>query len=332
VNRLASAAMVATIVLLAGCAASGAESQEALAASFLPDVTASDDVRSSPSARPAATADASIPAGQRVGDPPEPPNFDVGDWVTTTVEFLKMREDAGTDGALLGMLHPGFEGTVIEGPVEADGYEWVHLAWPGLPPGGGCATGPDEDGFLSFCGANGWVATADALGNPWVERVDPDCPASAPTTVAEFIELAPGQRLACVGDETLSLVAYLAPNPQGRGCYPGYDSSPEWLGPCPVVFLQGIESSVDATEQEIAVNVHRDLGACDFGGFGPATCPFAQYIGEWVRITGQLDHAAAASCTIEPWEGTTVGPSQAMAVYQCRERFVVTGVEPASAP
>ena len=168
--------------------------------------------------------------------------------------------------------------------------------------GGGCATGPDADGFLSFCGESGWVATADAYGNPWLERADPDCP-TTPTTVQEFVAIAPGKRLACLGGEELAFDGYFAPEAQGRGCYPGYSVTPEWLGPCPIVFLQGVASQFDGTEWEIPVNVEGALGACDFGGMYPASCPLADYVGEWVRITGEVDHPAAETCTSEPWEG-----------------------------
>ena len=105
-----------------------------------------------------------------------------------------------------------------------------------------------------------------------------------------------------------------------------------WLGPCFISFLQGEESEFDATNFEMSVHVHPDLGSCDFGGRTPDACPFARYIGQWVRVTGMVDHPLAESCVVEPWEGNQAAPDAASAVYACRERFVVTSIDPASAP
>jgi hypothetical protein len=333
VSPLRPVAVLAALTLLAGCAGqpAGATDGEALGSEPSATAPASESASPSPS-HGASPKQSAFPSGEAVGDPIGPPDFNAGDWVMTTVDGLNMREEADTNGALIGKLHSGAEGTIVEGPIEADGHEWVYLAWPGLPAGSGCATGPDEDGFLSFCGASGWVATADSLGNPWVERTDPDCPSREPTTVQAFVQIPPGKRLACLGGEELVFDGYFAPEAQGRGCYPGYSVAPEWLGPCPIVFLQGVESQFDGTESEISVNVEGDLGACDFGGTHPASCPFAGYVGEWVRITGMVDHPTAETCTSEPWEGNEFGPSPALTVYQCRERFVVTGIAPGTAP
>ena len=242
-----------------------------------------------------------------------------------------MREAPGLAGPSIGLLRIGYEGTVIDGPVAIDGYEWVHLAWPGLPAGSGCATGPDADGYLSFCGASGWVATADELGNAWVASDTPDCP-GVPATVKDASMIRPGVRLACFGSDELTLTGFVAPQAQGRGCYPGYDHEPAWLGPCAIVFLQGEESQFDATTYEMAVHIHHELGRCDFGGTSPETCPFAPYVGRWVAVTGLIDHPDAESCLVEPWEGNEAAPDVASVIYACRERFVVTGLEPRTGP
>lgn len=260
-----------------------------------------------------------------------PSGLAIGDWVTTTAEGLRLRQAPGTGGAEIGLLRAGYTGTIIDGPIEADGYEWVLVVWPGLPAQSGCATGPGPGGFLDFCGANGWLATSDAAGTTWVERAEPDCP-DVPTTVRAATEMQPGLRLACFRGEELRLVGYIAPQPQGRGCYPGYDHDPEWLGPCAVAFLQGIESQFDASPWELAVNVHPDAGTCHFGGASPDTCPFISHVGSWVAVTGRFDHPDAESCVIRPWEGNAFAPDAAFAVYSCRERFAVTSIAPASAP
>jgi hypothetical protein len=150
--------------------------------------------------------------------------------------------------------------------------------------------------------------------------------------VREAAEIQPGVRLACFGGQQLALTGFLAPLAQGRGCYPGYDHRPEWLGPCAVVFLQGEESQFDATTWELAVNVHADLGECHFGGQSPEGCPFLPHFGSWVEIIGMVDHPASESCMIQPWGGNASAPDAASVVYDCRERFVVTAIGPGVAP
>ena len=320
--------LVATLMVglvLAGCSAGSATPPGASVA----DSTATDPPPSA-AATPSASQSA-FPSGQGIGDPIGPPELSVGDWVVSTVEGLRLREEPGLDGASIGMLRLGFEGTVVDGPRAVDGYEWVHVAWPGLPAGSGCATGPDADGYLSFCGASGWVATADREGNAWLAATDPECP-ETPKTVADASRIQPGIRLACFAGKELTLTGFIAPEASGRGCYPRYAVEPAWLGPCAVAFLQGEESRFDATATELAVNVDPGLGACNFGGTSPDACPFAPLSNTWVIVTGAVDHPAAESCVIEPLDGNDQAPDPATAIYECRARFVVSTVGPGSPP
>lgn len=333
-KRARPVVLTGMVVILAACAATTAESSgDPSSAPNAPAFSASaEPMPSATAVEPSGgVSPSAFPSGEAVGDPVGPPDLVVGDWVVSTVEGLRLREEPGLSGESVGLLRIGYEGTVIDGPTALDGYEWIHVAWPGLPAGSGCATGPDADGYLSFCGASGWVATADPLGNAWVASRSPDCPPE-PSTVMDASMIRPGTRLACFGDEELTLTGFLAPQAQGRGCFPGYDHEPEWLGPCPISFLQGEESEFDATTYELAVNVHPDLGRCDFGGTSPDSCPFSSLVDGWVAVTGVLDHPDAESCTIQPWEGNEAAPDPASAVYSCRLRFVVTAVEPAAAP
>lgn len=144
--------------------------------------------------------------------------------------------------------------------------------------------------------------------------------------------MAPGARLACFGNQALELRAYIAPETEGRGCTPGYDHDPAWLGPCPIGFLQATETQFEFEGPELPANVHPDLGACDFGGRSPDSCPFVPYIGQWIQVTGHFDDPASPSCTIEPWPDSQVDLDPAFVVYQCRERFVVTAIEASTAP
>ena len=314
--------------VLAACSAGSTTSPDASVA----DSTVTDPPESVAAVHSEGGASQSaLPSAEGTGEPIGPPELNVGDWVVSTVEGLRLRDAPGLDGPSIGYLRIGFEGTVIEGPTAADGYEWVHVAWPGLPAGSGCATGTDDDGYLSFCGASGWVATADPEGNAWLAAEHPECP-DAPSTVADASQIRPGILLACFAGEPLSLTGFIAPEAGGRGCYPGYAVDPAWLGPCAVAFLQGEESQFDATGTEFAVNVDPGLGACDFGGTSPDACPFATLGGTWVTVSGTVDHPAADTCIIEALDGNGNAPDAATAIYECRARFVVSAVGPGSAP
>lgn len=283
------------------------------------------------SEQPSADASPSVSAAEPSAVAIGPPNVRVGDWVVTTADGLRLREDPGFDGTSIGLLRAGYAGTVIDGPLSIDGFEWIHLAWPGLPAASGCATGTDAGGYLSFCGASGWVATADESGNAWLGATSPDCP-GLPATLEAATLIRPGIRVACFGGQELTLSGFIAPEALGRGCYPGYDHEPAWLGPCEVAFLQGEESQFDGTTYELAVNVQPDLGTCHFGGVSPESCPFIAHVGAWVRVTGMVDHPAAESCVIDPWEGNEAAPDPASVIYACQERFVVTSIEAGTAP
>lgn len=324
--------VVAVLLMIALAACSGDPSVSSSAGGADRSIAPSTVIPSqTPKASERPSTDASPSSSARPGVPIAPPKLAVGDWVVTTIDGLRLRGEPGLDGASVGLLRAGYVGTVIDGPVALDGHEWIHVAWPGLPAGSGCATGPDSEGFLSYCGASGWLATADENGNSWVTASEPDCP-QKPATVAAASGIQPGVRLACFGAEELTLAGFIAPEALGRGCYPGFDHEPAWLGYCAVAFLQGEESQFDGTTYELPVNVHPDIGTCEFGGTSPESCPFIAYVGRWVRVTGMLDHPAAASCVIRPWEGNEHAPDPASAVYACRERFVVTAIETGTAP
>lgn len=274
-----------------------------------------------------ATATTPSPSGSVPIDSPDPAAMLAGDLVETTVDRLRLRDEPGLGAPSLGYLSAGTSAILVEGPVEADGYTWYRIAFVGLPWGTGCETGPDADVRISGCWPPGWVAEADLDGSAWLVQWEGRCPA-IPTSVAELAALPPGISAACFDDRDLVLAAYLSPKTEGRGCYPGYDHVPAWLGPCPVVFLQGSETEFAAAAEEIAANLHPDLGACDFGGRSPEACPMVPYLGQWITVTGHYNDPAAEKCSVVPWEENEAAPDDAFARHQCRHRFVITAVQP----
>lgn len=278
------------------------------------DATGSGGAAPSTAPSAGASAAASADAG--------PDGLAAGSWVETAVDGLRVRQEPGTGATSLATLALGTQATIYDGPVEADGYPWYAVAWPGLPSVSGC----EEN-----CWAFGWAAASNTDGTPWLVATEPACP-GAVSTVATLAAMTPGERLACFGSDELAVAGYLAPQTEGRGCEPGYDHEPVWLGPCPIGFLQATETEFETEGPEMPANVHVQLGACDFGGRSPESCPFVPYIGQWVEVTGHFDDEASSACTVEPVAESAAFMTDAYAVYLCRERFVITAIEPGSAP
>jgi hypothetical protein len=303
--------MIAAIALLLVLSACGGDASSSPSG----EATTSGDPASPSAASSALSAGASADTGAG--------GIGTGSWVATAVDGLRVRQAPGTAAPSLATLPIGTSATIVEGPVEADGYPWYALAWPGLPSIGGC-----EENCWTF----GWAAAADTDGTAWLTAADPPCPADPVSTVATLAAMPPGERLACFGNDEVTVTGYLAPETEGRGCNPGYDHEPAWLGPCPIGFLQAKETRFELEGPEMAANVHVQVGTCDFGGRSPESCPFVPYIGQWVQVTGHFDDEASSACTIQPREGSEAIITEAYAVYLCRERFVVTAIEPGSAP
>ena len=286
------------------------------------------DTSTSPSAGTAASDDAAPSTAASSGPSAEPSadagagGLRAGSWVETAVDGLRVRREPGTAADALATLALGTTATIYDGPVEADGYPWYALAWPGLPSIGGC----EEN-----CWAFGWAAATSTDGAPWLTPATPECPGQV-STVAALAAMVPGERLACFGDDELVLQGYLSPQTEGRGCEPGYDHEPVWLGPCAIAFLQATETPFETEGPEMPANAHLQLGACDFGGRSPETCPFGPYLGQCVQVTVHFDDEASSACTVEPSAESAAFLTDAYAVYLCRERFVVTAIEPGSAP
>jgi len=57
----------------------------------------------------------------------DPPVIAVGDSIAVNTDLLTIRDGAGLDAAALDTLHYGFAATVIDGPVEADGFTWFQI-------------------------------------------------------------------------------------------------------------------------------------------------------------------------------------------------------------
>lgn len=96
-----------------------------------------------------------------------------------------------------GRLGPGDRLYLVDGPVSADGFDW-YLGSPYQ-----ARVNEEADAASQVWVRFGWVAAADKTGEAWIVPIDADCPADA--TVETLADLPFEMRLACFGDEPMSL-------------------------------------------------------------------------------------------------------------------------------
>ena len=225
----------------------------------------------------------------------------------TTVNGLNVRRTPSTSGERLGSLVAGETGLILDGPVTADGTEWMLLGALGLPPNTGCEAPYATDPFNCPTWV-GWVATrSPSDGTAWLERVAWDCP--DPVDYAQFAALTPVLQLGCSGVESVTLTAWWAGADPQAGCVdapPGVD----WLF-CPWAFGGRLGETGEASDVN-ALPLTVDPGS------GVELLP----AGRMVTVTGHYDDPAAADCAVVPGNlgDPIVGAAQ---VLQCRATLVV---------
>ncbi len=137
------------VALLAGCADTSPTPAAGTAAPANPSGSAPSPSTPEPSASP--TVEASAPA------PAIAPSLPQGSMAVTVVDRIRMRSQPRVSDDSIKYQPPlpiGTQLLVIEGPVEASGYDWYHVAPVAITLTGGVA--------------DGWVAAADHDGTPWV--------------------------------------------------------------------------------------------------------------------------------------------------------------------
>lgn len=277
----------------------------------------------------AAPARAATPSSSAVPSGSSPvPSLALDTLARTTVEGVSVRAEPTTAAERLAVLAGGERVYLVEGPVEADGYSWYRVA-PGEDRFATDCSQPAAASALSCAQELGWAAAVTADGERWMESADPGCPTARDTDA--YLALEAVERLVCAGSEPWRLVAYLAPEAGGRGCFPVWVVDPSWMdGSCNFFFPQPTESQLDA-DTRLQAFVPPELGSCDADG-----CPFDELKGSWVEITGHLDDPAAETCTMvlstnfEEAPYPPVGPE--LTIFNCRLNLVVDAVQPTDPP
>ena len=226
---------------------------------------------------------------------------------------LRVRSKAGTNGKVQKpLLDAGVLVYVLEGPVEANGYRWYHVA----------PFGPGEQAQAL---PSGWVAGGDRDGKAWLQPATVPCP-GLPVDAPGLENIGPFTALACFGSQTLSFPARLLV-PEGMcGGDPPLQRSPDWFDPCTEGDLQLI-AAIDPSEEQAGLSIALDPSvklpeALLVPPESLAKAPLFD-------INGRYDHPAAKTCASTDPKGVDA-TVKAEIVLGCRLQFVVTSATPSA--
>jgi hypothetical protein len=205
--------------------------------------------------------------------------------VTDLVVRTEPGVDAGTPTILPDRLTAGDRAFIVDGPRAASGYDWYLVAGLRNPDG--------------TAGPFGWIAAASRDGDPWVRATEPACPDTV--DLAGVLALDPLERLACFGDDSLTLTSPSIACGAGGG---PWTWEPEWIA-----VLGGCGLAIDASG---AMLYRVPPGVTAPGSTVPLT------------VRGHFDDPAARTCRATSADPTAYpAPSVEQSVLMCRTEFVV---------
>lgn len=222
---------------------------------------------------------------------------------------LRVRSKPGTSGKIAKqLLDAGLLVYVIEGPVKADGYDWLHVQ-----PFGRSAAGLPS----------GWVAAGDKAGTAWVAPATVPCP-KLPVDGPGLARTGPHTALACFRSQVLTFAARLVVPEAVCGLDPGTTAiDPDWLDPCSSGDLRLAAATNPSADDAMLAIVVDPASALPADLLVPQAQPASWPL---LEISGQFGHPAAASC--KPGGKALDATRQAELVFGCRLRFAVTRATP----
>lgn len=228
--------------------------------------------------------------------------------VRALLSGIAVRLEAGLSSERLGSLPEGSRSFVVSGPVEADGYTWIQIAGPGLPPASGCATFPGPE--FSCPTWFGWAAVGDPeTGDAWFVEDPTDCPDPTQDPRA-FMMLGDVEALHCYGNREIEFSGWIA-SPEAitePGECGANDVPAAWLS-CPDGYSMRVRAN-DFEVVDIELFVDPDSGV------------ELAYPGHWPIVVGHFDHPDAAECETATPAGHPIDPDGVNLF--CRTRFVLT--------
>ena len=314
-----SLALAQAALVLAACGAAPAATPSASKVALMPQSLSPSPLASestppstppSPTPRAAATAEPSPSI-----EPTHVAGVEPGLYAEVVANDLRIRSKprvSDDSEKLEPLLQDGVRLLVIEGPLEASGYDWFHVQ----------PSGYDKAGHNY---PSGWVA-AGKNGEHWIEPFEFDCP-PLPKDVESLSASSPTHarldlyyRISCYGGVEITFNARLEQQATACTGEASWVIEPAWFGDC-VGYHHGLVSLTSYHRGAGAVWAPDvDLSIAAEPGAPPEAWPT-------VEVTGQFDHPAARTCKRVPnQEDTPDYRLPALTILDCRTQFVVTSL------
>ena len=267
-----------------------------------------------PSAEPTA-APSEAPSDPPVDSVPIPSNA----YARVVTNDLRVRSKPGVSAdstRLAPLLQDGMRVVVLDGPVQASGFDWYYV----IPVQ---TSDTNDDPGYPF----GWVAAAGKDGEPWLEPDARDCPA-APADFMELMDVygiwTSYDALTCLSGQEISFEARVG-QPEARcGVATPWGVDPTWFDPCLAdeTYLVPV-ADMDAGPElrpAWAPDVDTSIAA-------PPNAPLDDM--PIVEVTGMFDHPAARTCRnrLDQEDPDYTEPDPAVTILTCRWTFVVTSMQ-----
>jgi hypothetical protein len=295
-------------LLLVGCNSAAAPSAAPSAsASITPVPINSPQPSTSPKPSPSNSTE---PTELAVDAVPIPPDT----YARVVTNDLRVRSKPGVSAdskKLEPLLQDGVRVVVLDGPVQASGYDW-YLVQPTI-------TSDTVDPYPF-----GWVAAADQDGEPWLKPDAGECPA-LPTTLEQLGEMnqvgSSFAEITCFSGEEITFPARLVTPSEwcGLGDWPAVE--PAWMGECTTApnYLVGLDDDEGGASLHPTWSPEVDLSFAPEVESPPEAWPT-------VEVTGLFDHPDARTCRASGESTDTKALDRARMILGCRMQFVVTSL------
>ena len=260
----------------------------------------------SPSPSPSPEPSPSPTPVQTSGEPTHVDGISPGLHAKTIEPNIRVRTKPGVGDdstKLVPLLAKDVRFYVLDGPVEASGYDWFFVR----------TKGHDENGQAY---PDGWLA-AGKDGEPWIKPIAFDCPAT-PTNLDALRKVASEYRLSCFSGVDITINARVEQT--GFECSPLTDIEPAWFSPCTTEFEHNL-AALNSIHRfsEFVLTPDADLVSAAEPGAPTVMWPT-------VELTGHFDDPAAKTCR----RATTDADDYLAAITKlyCRNTFVITSMRP----
>jgi hypothetical protein len=314
---LRSIALAQALLVLAACSAGPGTSSAPLSSVSSP--TASPSTAATDESAPSTSAPRMPSAEPSVSAPGDSVPIPADTYARVVTDDLRVRSKPGVSDdskKLEPLLQDGELIVIVDGPVQASGYDWYQVQ-PVIRIDDATPAPPF-----------GWVAAAGKDGEPWIESATVDCPA-APADAYGLTNLGADRQMfygiTCFSGQDLTIEARLVAPEIGCEADPPWTVEPLWLDSCggpdyalvPLDVAEAYYHPFFEPDVDLSIAAHPDDDFEDW--------PF-------VEARGMFDHPAAMTCRNVAGQetGGLPEPDPASTILGCRAQFVVTSIRRAA--